>query len=264
MIVAGVGAIKGVTVGADVEQKTPILGSNPFRVTNRRVLAMAIPMTLAYLTTPLLGLVDTAVVGQIGDAVLLGGLAAGAVVFDVVFAIFDFLHSGTSGLVAQACGRGDALEERAVFWRAFVIAVIAGLVLVLLAPLIAATGDWFMNSEQPVTTAMVLYIRIRLMSAPAALINYAILGYLVGRGNAALGLFLQLLLSGMNICFSIFLGLYLGWGIAGVAWGTVGGEVAAMIAGMTILFGRFRAMPKMSLQHTFNMVPLRQMLRGIG
>lgn len=243
-----------------MEQKTPILGSKPFRVTNRRVLAMAIPMTLAYLTTPLLGLVDTAVVSQFGDAVLLGGLAAGAVVFDVVFAIFDFLYSGTSGLVAQACGRGDALEERAVFWRTFFIAVISGLVLVLLAPLIAAIGEWFMNAEQPVTTVMGLYIRIRLMSAPAALINYAILGYLVGRGNAALGLFLQLLLNGMNMGISIFLGLYLGWGIAGVAWGTVCGEVAAMIAGMTILFGRFRAMPKMSLKHTFNMVALRRML----
>lgn len=74
---------------------------------------MAIPMTLAYLTTPLLGIVHTAVVGQFGDVALLGGLAAGAIVFDAVFATFNFLRSGTTGLVAQAFGRGDALEERA-------------------------------------------------------------------------------------------------------------------------------------------------------
>ena len=104
-----------------------IVGSRPFEVTNRLVLAIAIPMTLAYLTTPLLGLVGTAVVGQFGDAALLGGLAAGAVVFDVVFATFNFLRSGTSGLVAQALGRGDLLEERAIFWRAFTIAVAIGL-----------------------------------------------------------------------------------------------------------------------------------------
>ncbi|TGV79445.1 MATE family efflux transporter, partial [Mesorhizobium sp. M2D.F.Ca.ET.145.01.1.1] len=68
-----------------------------FSVTNRSVLAIAVPMTLAYLTTPLLGLVDTAVVGQFGDAALLGGLAAGALAFDVVFTTFNFLRSGTTG-----------------------------------------------------------------------------------------------------------------------------------------------------------------------
>ena len=74
----------------------------PFSVTHRSVLAIAVPMTLAYLTTPLLGLVDTAVVGQFGDAALIGGLAAGALVFDVVFTTFNFVRSGTTGLVAQA------------------------------------------------------------------------------------------------------------------------------------------------------------------
>ncbi|TGS88738.1 MATE family efflux transporter, partial [Mesorhizobium sp. M2D.F.Ca.ET.178.01.1.1] len=99
--------------------------------------------------------------------------------------------------------------------------------LVLLAPLIALIGEWFMNADQPVTTAMNLYIRIRLISAPASLINYAILGYFLGCGNAALGLILQLLLGGVSTASSIFLGLYLGWGVAGVAWGAVCGEAAA-------------------------------------
>ncbi|MEQ9246428.1 MAG: MATE family efflux transporter, partial [Nitratireductor sp.] len=88
--------------------------SHPFTVTNRLVLSIALPMTLAYLTTPLLGIADTAIVGQYGDAALLGGLAAGAIVFDVVFTTFNFLRSGTTGLVAQAYGQGNALEEQAV------------------------------------------------------------------------------------------------------------------------------------------------------
>ena len=104
-------------------------------VTNRSVLAIAIPMTLAYLTTPMLGLVDTAVVGQFGDAALLGGLAAGALIFDVVFTTFNFLRSGTTGLVAQAFGRGDVIEEQAVFWRAFAVALVSGLAIAVLAPL---------------------------------------------------------------------------------------------------------------------------------
>jgi multidrug resistance protein, MATE family len=81
-------------------------------VTNRLVFAIALPMTLAYLTTPLLGIVDTAVVGQLGDAALLGGLAAGAIVFDVVFASFNFLRSGTTGLVSQAFGRATRARSR--------------------------------------------------------------------------------------------------------------------------------------------------------
>ncbi|ESY15382.1 MATE family efflux transporter [Mesorhizobium sp. LNJC394B00] len=247
-----------------MEQKVPIRGSRPFRVTNRQVLAIAIPMMLANLTTPLLGLVDTAVVGRFGDAALVGGLAAAAVLFDIVFATFNFLRSGTTALVAQAFGRNDALEERAVFWRAFVIAAISGLALVLFSPLIAAVGEWFMNAGQPVTAAMDLYIRVRLIAAPAALINYIILGYFLGRGNSVLGLLLQLLLNGMNVALSIFLGLYLGWGVAGVAWGTVFSQAIAMIAGMTVLLGRFRAMPKMSRQYTFNMMAIGRMLQLSG
>ncbi|EIM73401.1 DNA-damage-inducible protein [Nitratireductor aquibiodomus RA22] len=95
--------------------------SHPFTVTNRLVLSIALPMTLAYLTTPLLGIADTAIVGQYGDAALLGGLAAGAIVFDVVFTTFNFLRSGTTGLVAQAYGQGNALEEQAVLWRALLV-----------------------------------------------------------------------------------------------------------------------------------------------
>lgn len=247
-----------------MQRKAPPLGSRPFQVTNRQVLAIAIPMALACLTTPLIGFVNTIVVGQFGDARLIGGLAAGGVVFDVVLMSFNFLLSGTTGFVAQAFGRSDALEARAVFWRAFVIAASSGLALALLAPLIAVIGEWFVNADQPVTAAMDLYIRIRLISAPASLINYAILGYFLGCGNAALGLILQLLLNGLSTASSIFLGLYLGWGVAGVAWGTVCGEAAATIAGITILLRRFRAMPKMSRQHTFNIVAVRRMLHLNG
>lgn len=166
-----------------------------FVVTNRTVLVIAVPMTLAYLTTPLLGMVDTAVVGQLGDAALLGGLAAGALVFDVVFTTFNFLRSGTTGLVAQAFGRNDALEEQAVFWRAVLIAVVAGIVLAALSPLIAAGGRWFMDAGPRVSEAMGVYIGIRLLAAPFSLINYAILGYVLGRGEGGLGLVLQLVLT---------------------------------------------------------------------
>jgi len=243
-----------------MDQAAAATSPRAFDVNNRLVLTIAIPMMLAYLTTPLLGLVDTAVVGQFGDAALLGGLAAGAIIFDVVFTTFNFLRSGTTGLVAQAFGRGDSLEERAVFWRAAAIAVVAGVALILIAPLIAIAGEWFMGAETRVTEAMDTYIRIRLLSAPASLLNYAILGYFLGRGEASLGLMLQLLLNGVNIVLSIWFGLHLGWGVEGVAWGTVCGEVMATLVGLAVILRRFRPMPDMPWQRTFSRAAMRRML----
>ncbi|RJT38826.1 MATE family efflux transporter [Mesorhizobium waimense] len=231
-----------------------------FVVTNRSVLAIAVPMTLAYLTTPLLGIVDTAVIGQFGDAALLGGLAAGALVFDVVFTTFNFLRSGTTGLVAQAFGRGDDLEEQAVFWRAVLIAVVAGIAFAALAPLIAIAGQKFMGAEPRVSEAMAVYIRIRLLAAPFSLINYAILGYVLGRGEGGLGLMLQAVLNGINIVLCILLGLELGWGVTGVAWATVTGEFLAMLLGLTIVVRRFRAAPRLPRHRILDMTAFRHML----
>jgi putative MATE family efflux protein len=243
-----------------MDQVSSATSPRAFDVNNRLVLTIAIPMMLAYLTTPLLGLVDTAVVGQFGDAALLGGLAAGAIIFDVVFTTFNFLRSGTTGLVAQAFGRDDSLEQRAVFWRAAAIAVVAGVVLILLAPLIASAGEWFMGAEPRVTQAMDIYIRIRLLSAPASLLNYAILGYFLGRGEASRGLMLQLLLNGVNIVLSIWFGLHLGWGVEGVAWGTVCGEVVATLVGLAVILRRFHPMPDMPWRRTFSSAAMRRML----
>lgn len=231
-----------------------------FSVTNRSVLAIAVPMTLAYLTTPLLGLVDTAVVGQFGDAALLGGLAAGALAFDVVFTTFNFLRSGTTGLVAQAFGRGDALEEQAVFWRAVLIAVVAGVVLAALSPLIAVGAQWFMDAGPRVSEAMGVYVRIRLLAAPFSLINYAVLGYVLGRGEGGLGLVLQLVLNGINIALCFLLGLELGWGVSGVAWATVTGEFLAMLLGLAIVVRRFRSSPPLPRHRLLDMGAFRHML----
>jgi putative MATE family efflux protein len=243
-----------------LQHQSNAVSPKPFAVTNRSVLAIAVPMTLAYLTTPMLGLVDTAVVGQFGEAALLGGLAAGALVFDVVFTTFNFLRSGTTGLVAQAFGRGDELEEQAVFWRAVAIALVAGTLLAACAPLFAMGGIWFMDAEPGVNAALETYVRIRLLGAPFALINYAILGYVLGRGEGGLGLVLQLILNGINIALSILLGLWLGWGVSGVAWGTVAGEFVAMAIGLAIVIRRFSKSPRLPRERLLHAEPFRAMV----
>jgi putative MATE family efflux protein len=236
-----------------------VAGGKPFVVTNRLVFSIAVPMTLAYLTTPLLGLTDTAVVGQFGDAALLGGLAAGAIAFDLVFATFNFLRSGTTGLVAQAFGRDDPRAEQAWFWRAFAVSVVIGVVLLLAAPLIAWLGAWFIGGETRVRDAMWSYVVIRMVSAPFALANYAILGYVLGRGEGMTGLFLQILLNGVNILLSIWLGLVLGWGLEGVAWGTVWGELIACIVGLAVVMRRFRGALRVTFAELVNASALRLM-----
>jgi putative MATE family efflux protein len=217
-------------------------------------------MTLAYVTTPLLGITATAVVGQFGNAALLGGLAAGAIVFDVVFTTFNFLRSGTTGLVAQAFGRADPAGEQAAFWHAFAIALFSGLILAFLGPLIALAGSWFMDAGPGVTDTMRLYIGIRMLAAPFSLINYAVLGYILGRGQGGLGLTLQIVLNGTNIGLCILLGLELGWGVAGVAWASVGGEFAATLMGMGYVLARFRRLPPLPRNRLLDMPAFLRMV----
>ena len=110
-------------------------------------------MTLAYMTTPLLGIVDTAVVGQLGDPVLIGGLAIGAIIVDVIFTTFNFLRAGTTGLVSQAFGAGDEKEKQAVLFRSLVIAISSGVITLILSPVILAIGLWLMEPGGKVAEA---------------------------------------------------------------------------------------------------------------
>ena len=217
--------------------------SRPFAVTSRTVMAIAIPMTLAHATTPLLGITDTAVVGRLGGAAPLAGLAIGAVVFDLVFGTLNFIRAGTTGFVAQAFGRGDAAEEEAVFWRGAGLGAAIGIAVALLGVPLGILGAWAMGVAGETAEAARLYVAIRALGTPFSLANYAILGYVLGRGEAGLGLALQILLNGTNIALSIALGLGLGWGIAGVAIATVIGEAVATTVGLLILLRRFRAAP---------------------
>lgn len=216
----------------------PILSDHrsvrPFDIDMRMIASIAIPMTLAYMTTPILGLVDTAVVGRLGDPALIGGLAVGAVLVDLIFSAFNFQRSGTTGLTAQALGAGDETEKQAILLRALMLALLVGLAVIVLTPAILAIGLWFMAPGEQVAAATAQYFTIRMLSTPFALANYAILGWLIGLGRTGLGLAIQILLNGVNIALSIVLGLWLGYGIAGVAWATLAAEALACMTGLAL------------------------------
>lgn len=232
-------------------------GAGPFAVTHRLVLSIAIPMTLGFLTTPLLGLTDTAVAGRLGSANALAGLAVGAVLFDLLLGSFNFLRASTTGLVAQAFGRGERREEQAVFWRSLTIALCSGLAVALLSPLLLSAGLFLMAPSPDVAEVTSTYFTIRVLSAPMALANYAMLGFVLGRGQGMTGLLLQAIINGINIVLSIALGLGLGWGVSGIAWGTFAGETVGALAGLLIVVLRFDRAHRPARAEIFARAPMK-------
>lgn len=210
--------------------------SSALRIDSRTVLGIAVPMTLAFLTTPLIGIVDTAVIGHYGDPALMGGIAVAALIFDVVFSTFNFLRAGTTGLTAQAFGAGHRREMQAALLRALVVAVLAGLVIVALMVPLRRAGLAFIAPSDAVADAASRYFDIRVLAAPATLANYALLGWVLGLGRSGIALALQTLINGVNIGLSLLLGLALGWGIAGVAIAAVAGEGLGMLAALVIAY----------------------------
>jgi len=187
------------------------------------------------MSTPLLGFADAAIIGRLGQAHLLGAIAAAAVIFDFIFWGFGFLRMGTAGLTAQATGRGDGAEQSATFARALAIAVVVGLALILLQRPIAAIGFRLLDATPEVTQAARAYYDIRIWSAPFVLANYAILGALTGRGRTDLALGLQVLINLVNISVNVGLVYGLGFGVRGSASGTLIAETLGSLVGFGVL-----------------------------
>ncbi len=204
-------------------------------ISHRRILALALPMTLSHVTTPLLGLVDATVIGRLGEAHLLGAVALGAVIFDFVFWSFGSLRMATAGLTAQATGAGNRHEVDLTLARAFLVAGVTGLLLIVLQWPISALAFSMAGASQAVTDALSTYFFIRIWAAPFTLANYVILGSTLGRGRTDLGLLLQVAINVGNIVFTMALVLGFGLGIAGAAIGTALAEVLGVGLGIVVL-----------------------------
>jgi MATE family multidrug resistance protein len=202
----------------------------PFAVTNRSVLTIAMPMTAAYISVPLVGLVDTAVIGQLGIAALIGGIAIGAVIFDVLLGSFNFLRAGTTGLTAQALGAADAKEQQAVLARALILSTILGLAMVGLQWPITEFSIWLMHVGHEIAEATRTYLQVRFWASPFILANFVLLGWLLGLGKSKTVLLLATIYGAANIVLSLWFVLHLGWGVAGVAGASVLAELISLAA----------------------------------
>ena len=204
-------------------------------VTHRRILALALPMTLSHVTTPLLGFVGATVIGRLGDAALLGAVALGAVIFDFIFWTFGSLRMATAGFTAQATGAGNTREIDCALGRALVVAGLVGLALIVLQVPIGWLAFKVTGGSPAVTHALAIYFHIRIFAAPFTLANYAILGSTLGRGRTDLGLLLQVAINVTDIVLTLALVLGLGWGIAGAGVATVLAEITGAGLGLLVL-----------------------------
>lgn len=196
---------------------------------------------LANLSVPLLGIVDTAVIGQLTGAHYIGAVAISAQIFSVVYWGFGFIRQGTSGFTAQAFGAENHDQMRAYFFRGMLIAGIAGSVLVILqAPLLWAALAVLSPSDQVAQLASE-YFSIRIWGAPAALASYAVLGWFVGTQNTRYALAVQVFANGLNIVLDIVFVLGLDMGVSGVALATLIAEVSGAAFGVWLIARRARS-----------------------
>jgi len=211
-------------------------------VTHRAILSIAVPIMISSVSTPLLGVVDTGVVGQIPDPAYIGAVALGALIFNFLFWGFGFLRMGTTGLTAQALGAADLIEIRASLGRAVLIALGVGVGLIALKWPIRELAFVLIEASPRVEALARDYYDIRIWAAPATLTNYALLGWFIGLGRAPVALALQLVLNLTNIVLDALFVLALGMDVKGVAFGTVIAEMVASIVGIAIAARHLRSL----------------------
>lgn len=208
-------------------------------ITHARVFRIAAPIVLSNATVPLLGAVDTAVVGQMGAAAPIGAVGIGAVILASLYWIFGFLRMGTTGLAAQAHGAGDAAERTAVFLRALMIGLTAGVVLIAAQVLLFGLAFAIAPASDQVETLARQYLAIRIWGAPATIALYAVTGWLIALERARGVLVLQLWMNALNIGLDLWFVLGLGWGVPGVALATLAAEWTGLALGLWLCRSAF-------------------------
>ena len=213
----------------------PVSAVRPFAVTHGTVFRLAVPMTLAYLSLPLVGIIDTAAIGRLGQAALVGGIAVGAIVLDIVFAIFNFLRAGTTGLTAQAFGAEDGAEVNAVLLRALLVAGVSAIA-VLAAAMADDRGRRLPHGSRRRSRGGDAHLPLCAhLGDTVRAGEFVILGWLVGLGRSLIVLLVQTIFAGLNIGLSLYFVLGLGLGVAGVAWSSVLAEVLTLLVQVPVI-----------------------------
>ena len=188
---------------------------------NKRIFALTIPNIISNITVPLLGMVDLAIAGSLGDKSYIGAIAIATTIFNFVYWGFGFLRMGTSGFTAQAYGARDLRECMKVMTRAIIIAIVISLTLLVLQYPIFQMSNYVMNTPSKVDLLVKDYFYIRIWAAPATLMLYAFKGWYIGMQNSKTPMWVSIGINIVNIVGSLIFVWMFDMGIAGIALGTV-------------------------------------------
>ena len=229
-------------------------------LTHRRIFRIAAPIVLSNATVPILGAVDTGVVGQMGLAAPIGAVGVGAIILSTLYWTFGFLRMGTTGLVAQARGAGDAAEAGALLMRGLMIGAAGGALFILSQVLLFRGAFALAPASDEVETLARAYMSIRIQGAPATIALYAVTGWLIAQERTTGVLILQLWMNGLNIILDVVFVLGFGWGVEGVALATLVAEWTGLALGLWLCRAAFAGRQWRNLGRVFDPSRLRRML----
>lgn len=207
---------------------------------NRSVLKLAVPSIFANITVPLVGMVDLAIAGRLGDASVIGAVAIATMLFDLLYWNMAFLRLGTGGLIAQAFGRGDNKEISRVFVQGISTAALLALFVLAIQYLFVKAAFLFIECTPQVQNLATEYFFIRIWAAPATISLYVFKGFFIGMQNTVIPMAVELTINITNILGSIYFALYTPMGFAGIAAGTVVAQYSGMALSIVFLFSRYR------------------------
>ena len=222
---------------------------------HREILRLAVPSILANITIPLVGLVDTAIVGHISDASAIGGIAIGTMLFDLLYWNFGFLRVGTSGLTAQAYGRekthpdspheGRESEVGSLLFRSLRVALIGALVCIAIQWLFVKGVLALVPCSAEVAAFAERYFFVRIWAAPATLSLMALKGWFIGMQDTVSPMATDILVNVVNMAASYVLAVYTPLGGVGVAWGTLIAQYAGLTLALGILGKKYQLTPSL-------------------
>ena len=209
-------------------------------VISKEITAIAGPAIISNITTPLLAMIDVAIVGHIGSSVYIAAIAIGASMFNMLYWLFGFLRMGSSGLTALAYGAGDTRASSTLFYRALAVGIIAGCVLIALSAPMADVLLRFMDADTETLPAARSYFLIAISGAPATLGTYALSGWFLGMQDSRTPMWMALLTNVVNILASLTLVFGLGMKIEGVAIGSAVAQWSGFIFGLVLALSCYR------------------------
>jgi len=216
---------------------------NTAALIHKDVWRLAGPMILSNLTIPLLGLVDTAVMGHLPETYYIGAVAIGGLIFSFIFWGFGFLRMGTTGLTAQAYGQNDADETRAIVGRVLIIALVFSSIVLLLQAPIKLAALTILEASHEVEFYAGEYFSIRIWGTPATLINYGLIGWFIGMQRVSGPLYILLIINITNIVLDLLFVIGFGMDVAGVALASVIAEYLGLIVGLYLLHKTLKLYP---------------------